>query len=213
MQTDQWSTAHFTGTKINKVRWLPRYDQIGRASFFATGTWEEEVNKVTLWQLNLPEGDDKGADAPFECYESTHHGGVTDLKAVEANNQVYVLTTSTKGSYSLYQVPQDLFTGDVDEGQVASLPRELLASNLHTSAATAIDYSPELQEVVTVGEDGTINNLQLTATKPHVSFGSNHRTRKKEILAEVLVSLADTCSVPPALQCEPKAVPSLRCST
>jgi hypothetical protein len=74
----------------------------------------------------------------------------------------------------------------------------LLASNLHTSAATAIDYSPELQEVVTVGEDGTINNLQLTATKPHVSFGSNHRTRKKEILAEVLVSLlADTCSVPP----------------
>jgi hypothetical protein len=43
MQTDQWSTAHFTGTKINKVRWLPRYDQIGRASFFATGTWEEEV--------------------------------------------------------------------------------------------------------------------------------------------------------------------------
>jgi nuclear pore complex protein Nup43 len=170
MQTDQWSTAHFTGTKINKVRWLPRYDQIGRASFFATGTWEEEVNKVTLWQLNLPEGDDNGADAPFECYESTHHGGVTDLKAVEANNQVYVLTTSTKGSYSLYQVPQDLFTGDVDEGQVASLPRELLASNLHTSAATAIDYSPELQEVVTVGEDGTINNLQLTATKPHVSF-------------------------------------------
>lgn len=103
------------------------------------------MNKVTLWQLNLPEGDDKGADAPFECYEATHHGGVTDLKvltpllyfieaaalallpcfelepaltlrsldyqAVEANNQVYVLTTSTKGSYSLYQVPQDLFTG------------------------------------------------------------------------------------------------------
>jgi hypothetical protein len=109
------------------------------------GGGTHQVNKVTLWQLNLPEGDnDKGAEAPFECFEAAHHGGVTDLKvpglsvsrrlgvhqrgrscggegisprsralvqAVEANNQVYVLTTSTKGSYSVYQVPQDLFSG------------------------------------------------------------------------------------------------------
>jgi hypothetical protein len=47
MQTDQWSTAHYTGTKVNKVRWLPRYDQIGRASFFTTGTWEEAVPSLS----------------------------------------------------------------------------------------------------------------------------------------------------------------------
>lgn len=40
------------------------------------------MNKVTLWQLNLPEGDDKGPDAPFECFEGTQHGGVTDMKVL-----------------------------------------------------------------------------------------------------------------------------------
>jgi len=33
------------------------------------------------------------------------------VQAVETGSQVYVLTTSTKGSYSLYKVPQDLFNG------------------------------------------------------------------------------------------------------
>jgi WD40 repeat protein len=58
-----------------------------------------------------------------------------------------------------------------------SLPRELLASDLHASAATGLDFSPDMQEVVTVGEDGTIHNLQLTAAKPHVSFRTCLRDR------------------------------------
>jgi hypothetical protein len=52
MQTDQWSQLHFTGTKINKVRWLPRFDQIGRASFFTTGTWEQEASPPLHFQIN-----------------------------------------------------------------------------------------------------------------------------------------------------------------
>jgi hypothetical protein len=46
-----------------------------------------------------------------ELEPGTHFARSLVCQAVEANNQVYVLTTSTKGSYSLYQVPQDLFTG------------------------------------------------------------------------------------------------------
>lgn len=54
---------------------------------------------------------------------------------------------------------------------VQPLPRKLLALGLHTSAATGLDYARDMQELVTVGEDGTINVLRLEAEKPRVSFG------------------------------------------
>ncbi|MBW02471.1 Nucleoporin Nup43, partial [Eschrichtius robustus] len=123
--------AKFVSQKISKTRWRPvPPGSLQTTETFATGSWDNEENYVSLWSIgdfgNLDSDGGFEGDHQLLC-DIRHHGDVMDLQTLSVSQQWTAAHHHTgPGSPSCSSAPCT--------GVVCSNP-----------------------EIVTVGEDGRIN--------------------------------------------------------
>ncbi|KAK7494805.1 hypothetical protein BaRGS_00013932 [Batillaria attramentaria] len=159
-------SVKYVSQKISKIRWRPRPKQsLQPSDTFATGSWDDEENKLSLWQVQgqdpgssrLAEEDALAQNEPQLLCEVQHPGNVMDLCFV---TQEHIATASSTGSLILYQHHANL--------QHVQAVQEWM--NLHSSSGracpcTAVATCGE-DTVVTGGEDGRISLLSPGQTAP-----------------------------------------------
>lgn len=98
----------FVSQKISKIRWRPRTKQsVQPSNTFATGSWDDEENKLCLWrQEPLAGGNNRDPEEeailrePELLCETRHPGDVSDLCFITAD---HIATASSRGSVLLYR--------------------------------------------------------------------------------------------------------------
>uniref|UniRef100_A0A2K6CVK9 Nucleoporin 43 n=1 Tax=Macaca nemestrina TaxID=9545 RepID=A0A2K6CVK9_MACNE len=83
--------AKFVSQKISKTRWRPLPPgSLQTAETFATGSWDNEENYVSLWSIgdfgNLDSDGGFEGDHQLLC-DIRHHGDVMDLQTLSVNQQ------------------------------------------------------------------------------------------------------------------------------
>ncbi|KAL8599017.1 hypothetical protein ACOMHN_006826 [Nucella lapillus] len=106
----QLINVKFVSQKINKIRWRPRAKQsVQPSNTFATGSWDDEENKVCMWRQE-PVTEDRGPAEvgqeeltlrePQLLCEARHPGDVADLCFLTDD---LIATASSRGSVLLYK--------------------------------------------------------------------------------------------------------------
>lgn len=156
----------FISQKISKVRWRPNFVQRSeQPNCFATGNWDDEDGKVCLWESFGAAAVDM--DAGFNCVtdreprlmcEAPHMGDVTDLEFVGPEQ---IITASSTGSVTLFKHNNNSQTLAVDT-QWQRIHYDIDGKG-STCTCLAV-YGEDM--MVTGGEDGRINVLNLTHGQP-----------------------------------------------
>ncbi|XP_066140694.1 nucleoporin Nup43 [Euwallacea fornicatus] len=158
----------FISQKVNKIRWKP--ERIDEAHFFVTGSVDNEINKLTLWDLF--ENQEEEDIYPFTVSEFSYCGDVTEIKFLDYD---HFACSSSSGSAHLMKVA-------ISEVGQYSIENYTEWKDIHhfkngeSSPCTAL--ATHENDVVTVGEDGRIN--VLTAQSADVVRSIDH---------------ADSCSI------------------
>lgn len=156
----------FVSQKISKIRWRPRLKQsLQPSNVFASGSWDDEVNKLCLWhQEGLGTGDerirlqeDNFLQEPDLLCDVQHPGDVTDLCFL---NQDQILTTSSTGSLILFRHHPNSQTLEVVQEWV-----ELHHSGGRGCPCTCLAVYGE-DVILTGGEDGCMNLVAPGQAKP-----------------------------------------------
>lgn len=158
----------FVSQKISKVRWRPSENQaLPNSDVFASGSWDDEVNRICLWKLSLePEDDtmdgtglvDRGVQEARPVCEMPHVGDVTGLEF--AGIDLLVVASST-GSVAVYKLHRNSKTiGKVHEWE--SLHQH--PGEIHCPCTCVSTQGTDM--AVCAGEDGKINILNLGSRKP-----------------------------------------------
>lgn len=66
----------FVSEKISKIRWRP--DQFDNSNTFITGSWDNDINTIRLWNISTNE-DDNDINL-FELQSYVLDGDITELK-------------------------------------------------------------------------------------------------------------------------------------
>ncbi|XP_057208906.1 nucleoporin Nup43 [Triplophysa rosa] len=142
--------AKYISQKISKTRWRPvSAASLQQPEVFATGSWDNENNRVTIWSL----GDHGGShmDGEFEedpqlLCESKHDGDVMDLKFLDQDRLV---SASSCGAVTIFKLKSDC--------QALSVAHVWERAHLYSCdkapCTAVVCRSPE---IVSVGEDGRI---------------------------------------------------------
>ncbi|CAH1798467.1 unnamed protein product, partial [Owenia fusiformis] len=147
--------AKFVSQKISKIRWCPASDHsLQRSDVFATGSWDNKKNHISLWQVNREESETALEPQPVSDIE--HNGDVTDLAYVNGQNLV---SASSRGTITCYR-----------QGQNKVLKAVNSWDNIHhhsnkRCSCTAIATKND-GVIATVGEDGRIHILNIEQRDP-----------------------------------------------
>ncbi|KAK2178261.1 hypothetical protein NP493_550g00028 [Ridgeia piscesae] len=161
--------AKFVSQKISKIRWQPTPKHVILPSnIFATGSWDNDKNHVSVWQLErstMPDGSAIGDRdfgfipdwEPALLTELEHVGDVTDLVFLTAELLLVASSTGTVQVCRYQSNTQRLITSYSWQG---------LHHNMHsacacTGLATKIDDT-----FATVGEDGRLNVMCVEHREP-----------------------------------------------
>ncbi|XP_071112729.1 nucleoporin Nup43-like [Haliotis cracherodii] len=97
----------FVGQKLSKIRWRPTQSQsIIQSDVFATGSWDDEDNKIRLWSLEQLSRDDREGPGsvldsePHELCSVTQRGDVTDLSFITND---HIAAASSTGNVAIYR--------------------------------------------------------------------------------------------------------------
>jgi len=161
----------FIGHKISKIKWYKQNFYTVNSPLVgiaATGTWDEKLNQVDIWKMNLIEKTD-----PQLLFSLPHKGDVTDLKWLTTDNtSSRLLFSSTTGDVTLIKLMdlEDILKESVESDE-NTLEMDILQDsntwrNLHNSSCTGVAIHNDKNEIITVGEDGTISILSLSEPKP-----------------------------------------------
>uniref|UniRef100_A0A6I8NSL2 Nucleoporin 43 n=1 Tax=Ornithorhynchus anatinus TaxID=9258 RepID=A0A6I8NSL2_ORNAN len=151
--------AKFVSQKISKARWRPPpAGTLHPADTFATGSWDNEENKVSLWSIG-----DCGNSGP-DSYEGdhqllcdiTHHGDVMDLQFLD---QERIVTASSTGCVTIFRHHPNNQTLSVNQKWEGAHHHAGLASPCRSAPCTSVACNNP--EIVTVGEDGRINLFRV----------------------------------------------------
>ncbi|XP_056150861.1 nucleoporin Nup43 [Lampris incognitus] len=144
------TNAKYVSQKISKTRWRPvSSSSLQQPEVFATGSWDNEENKVSLWSI----GDYgiAGMEAEFEgepqlLCEHKHDGDVLDLQFLDQDR---IVTASSTGAVTIYHHHQNNETISVSQcwARAHRYPSD------NAPCTGVVCNSPE---VVSVGEDGRI---------------------------------------------------------
>ncbi|XP_049509020.1 nucleoporin Nup43 isoform X2 [Panthera uncia] len=149
--------AKFVSQKISKTRWRPvPPGSLQTAETFATGSWDNEENYVSLWSI----GDfgNVDSDGGFEgehqlLCDIKHHGDVMDLQFFD---QERIVAASSTGCVTVFLHHPN--------NQTLSVSQQWTTAHYHTgpgspsrSSAPCTGVVCDNPEIVTVGEDGRIN--------------------------------------------------------
>ncbi|XP_068406862.1 nucleoporin Nup43 isoform X2 [Eschrichtius robustus] len=149
--------AKFVSQKISKTRWRPvPPGSLQTTETFATGSWDNEENYVSLWSIgdfgNLDSDGGFEGDHQLLC-DIRHHGDVMDLQFFD---QERIVAASSTGCVTVFLHHPN--------NQTLSVSQQWTAAHHHTgpgspscSSAPCTGVVCSNPEIVTVGEDGRIN--------------------------------------------------------
>lgn len=151
------TNAKYVSQKISKTRWRPGSSYT--PDVFATGSWDNEENKVSIWSI----GDQvfSGMEDEFEgdpqlLCECKHGGDVLDLDFLDQDR---IVTASSTGAVTMYRLHSNSQTISVAQ-------RWTRAHHYPCDDAPCTGVVCKSPEIVTVGEDGRINLFR--ADQEHV---------------------------------------------
>uniref|UniRef100_A0A8C6CRL8 Nucleoporin 43 n=1 Tax=Moschus moschiferus TaxID=68415 RepID=A0A8C6CRL8_MOSMO len=166
--------AKFVSQKISKTRWRPLPPgSLQTAETFATGSWDNEENYVSLWSIgdfgNLDSDGGFEGDHQLLC-GIKHHGDVMDLQFFD---QERIVAASSTGCVTIFLHHPN--------NRTLSVSQQWTAAHYHTgpgspscSNAPCTGVVCNSPEIVTVGEDGRIN-----------LFRADHKEAVRTIVWEV----------------------------
>ncbi|MBZ3877382.1 Serine/threonine-protein kinase LATS1 [Sciurus carolinensis] len=158
--------AKFVSQKISKTRWRPvPAGSLQTAETFATGSWDNEENYVSLWSIgdfgNLDSDGGFKGDHQLLC-DIKHHGDVMDLQFFD---QERIVAASSTGCVTVFLHHPN--------NQTLSVNQQWTAAHYHTgpgspsySSAPCTGIVCDNPEIVTVGEDGRINLFRVDHKEP-----------------------------------------------
>ncbi|KAF6365003.1 nucleoporin 43 [Rhinolophus ferrumequinum] len=153
--------AKYVSQKISKTRWRPvPPGSLQTAEIFATGSWDNEENYVSLWSIgdfgNLDSDGGFEGDHQLLC-GTRHHGDVMDLQFFDQERMVAASSTGCVTVF-LYR----------PNNQTLSVSQQWTAAHHHTglgspscSSAPCTGVVCSNPDIVTVGEDGRINLFRV----------------------------------------------------
>lgn len=143
----------FVSEKISKIRWRP--EDFAEAANFLTGSWDDPVNKITYWNLQVNED---GESCPAIVSSYPFLGDVTEIKFIAKN---YFVASSSLGTVILL---------NISDNPYSQFKKRMAWENLHSfktlEHAPCTGLSTFEQDIATVGEDGKINLLTASEAKP-----------------------------------------------
>uniref|UniRef100_A0A2I2ZQB5 Nucleoporin 43 n=1 Tax=Gorilla gorilla gorilla TaxID=9595 RepID=A0A2I2ZQB5_GORGO len=166
--------AKFVSQKISKTRWRPLPPgSLQTAETFATGSWDNEENYISLWSIgdfgNLDSDGGFEGDHQLLC-SIRHHGDVMDLQFFD---QERIVAASSTGCVTVFLHHPN--------NQTLSINQQWTTAHYHTgpgspsySSAACTGVVCNNPEIVTVGEDGRIN-----------LFRADHKEAVRTIVWEV----------------------------
>uniref|UniRef100_A0A8C5PXX6 Nucleoporin 43 n=1 Tax=Leptobrachium leishanense TaxID=445787 RepID=A0A8C5PXX6_9ANUR len=144
----------FVSQKIRKTRWRPvPATSLQQPDVFATGSWDNEENKVSIWSAG-----GFGAVTPDEDYQGEikllcdirHSGDVMDMQFLDKER---IVTASSTGTVTIFHHHQN--------NQTLSVKQKWTQAHHHTGsqsiAAPCTGIVCSCPEIVSIGEDGRIN--------------------------------------------------------
>lgn len=153
--------AKFVSQKISKTRWRPvPSGSLQTTETFATGSWDNEENCVSLWSIgefgNLDSDGGFEGDHQLLC-DIRHHGDVMDLQFFD---QERIVAASSTGCVTVFLHHPN--------NQTLSVSQQWPTAHYHTgpgspsySSAPCTGIVCDNPEIVTVGEDGRINLFRV----------------------------------------------------
>ncbi|XP_068925843.1 nucleoporin Nup43 [Petaurus breviceps papuanus] len=153
--------AKFVSQKISKTRWRPvPAGSLQPAETFATGSWDNEENSVSLWCIgdfgNLSSDGGFEGDHQLLC-DIKHHGDVMDLQFLD---QERIVAASSTGCVTVFLHHPN--------NQTLSVTQEWVGAHYHIGpgspsyrSAPCTGIVCNSPEIVTVGEDGRINLFRV----------------------------------------------------
>ncbi|XP_019851438.1 PREDICTED: nucleoporin Nup43-like [Amphimedon queenslandica] len=146
----------YIGHKASKVRWEP-VESIERGTRFVTGSYDDKVNKVRLYNYSLD--DSTGSfNEPNEVSSCSVSGDVTDLLFIDRR---YLLVALSNGSVSVIKNEDNTLCPAYEWKGVH-------CSNASPVPVTSITHYSLTNDdtVLTAGEDGRIAVLRLDKPTP-----------------------------------------------
>jgi len=151
-------SCKFISRKTSKIRWRPSHSSLKQADTFVTGSWDDQENKVCVWQIPTSKEKSDCDDLTVDdllLSEQVHAGDVTDLQFINQDN---FITGSSNGSITQFKL--------------SNLQSWVLAQkweNVHTfptSPCTCSGVSSLGDNIVSVGEDGRIAFIKISRKEP-----------------------------------------------
>ncbi|XP_034018541.1 LOW QUALITY PROTEIN: nucleoporin Nup43 [Thalassophryne amazonica] len=143
-------SAKYVSYKVSKTRWRSvSHSSLQQPDVFATGSWDNENNKVAFWTINshgVADVEDGFEGDPQLLCEQNHDGDVLDLQFLDHDR---IVTASSTGAVSIFRHHQNSQT--VSVSQCWQRAHRYPCDNAPCTAVVCC--SPE---IISVGEDGRI---------------------------------------------------------
>lgn len=144
------TNAKYVSQKISKTRWRPvSSSALQQPEIFATGSWDNEDNKVSLWSIGqngVSSMEDEFEGDPQLLCELRHDGDVLDLQFLDQDK---IVTASSSGAVTIFR--------HHDNTQSLSVSHQWeRAHHYPCDNAPCTGVVCNSPEIVTVGEDGRI---------------------------------------------------------
>lgn len=139
--------AKYVSQKISKARWSPvSAASLQQPDIFATGSWDNEHNKISIWSIGDHDMEDEFEGDPQLLCEFKHDGDVLDLQFLDQHR---IVTASSTGAVTIFRHHHDVQTISVSHcwTRSHSYPCD------NAPCTGVVCSSPE---IVSVGEDGRI---------------------------------------------------------
>ncbi|XP_049645349.1 nucleoporin Nup43 [Suncus etruscus] len=156
-------SAKFVAQKIGKARWRPLPPgSLQTAETFATGSWDNEKNFVSLWSVGDFGNGEGGLDGDHQLLcDIRHQGDVMDLQFFD---QERIVAASSTGCVTIFlHHPKNQISIN-PQWTRRSLHMGQGSPSYSSAPCTGIVCSNP--EIVTVGEDGRINLFKADHKEP-----------------------------------------------
>ncbi|GCB68722.1 nucleoporin Nup43 [Scyliorhinus torazame] len=151
--------GRYVSQKISRVRWRPTTgSSLQLPEYFASGSWDAEKNTVCIWDTVTEdtETDQLFLENTKPLCDIQHKGDVMELQFLD---QERIVTASSTGSVIVFR------HHEIDE--VLSVVQQWERAHYHShDSAPCTGLVCNGPEIITVGEDGRINHLQVDQKEP-----------------------------------------------
>jgi len=152
---NHWKT--FIGQKVAKLCWCLNRNGDFNVSEFLTGSWDDSRNSVAHWRIPEESTDEGNNPEPYMMNQVFLNGSVTDLALLDSER---VVCSTSVGDTAIISLDIN------DEMQTVFLWEKLHGYGTTSECAPCTCIAASDNTLVTGGEDGRMNLLQLGTKKP-----------------------------------------------